>query len=153
MGRKVIAILLLFVLTIESVGLTVVLHLCSSGHTAEINAVNGILSEPDQEGCCCSDRCSDDELILQEQIAFQPAPCCTDIARYIKLDSDFYLPYTFSLFPIISLQPAVQFSLTKAQSEDSHCNFGKNNREPSPPLLPYRFLISIHQLKIAGHCC
>lgn len=153
MGRKIIALLLLLVLTIESIGFTVVYHLCSSAHEAEINSVNGFKSEPDQESCCCSDLCHDSGIPVKDEIAFQPTPCCTNVARYIKLESDFYPPVSFNIFPEIVVQPVLHFYLPQPESQNSFVNPFPSNGEHSPPLQPNRFLISVHQLKIAGHCC
>lgn len=153
MGRKIIALLLLLVLTIESIGFTVVYHLCSSAHESEINSVNGFKSKQDQESCCCSDLCHDTGIPVKDEIAFQPTPCCTNVARYIKLESDFYLPVSFNLLSEIVVQPVLHFCLPQPESHDLFTNSVLANGEHSPPLQSNRFLISVHQLKIAGHCC
>lgn len=153
MGRKIISLLLLLVMTIESIGFTVVLHLCSSAHEAEINSFNGFTAGTGQESCCCADLCHDSEVPVQDDIAFEPVPCCTNVARYIKLESDFYPPFTFSLFPFSSVLPVIQYDLPGQETEGLFLHNFLKNPEHSPPLHSNRFLISVHQLKIAGPCC
>jgi hypothetical protein len=155
MVRKFIAVTLLLIFTVETIGFTIRHHFCSVGHSDEITAINGFRSDvSDEEGCCCANEPrGSDAAQSATEISLVPQPCCTEIAAYLKFEFSSNLPATFLKVLEHPFSAIQLFGLTGIFEKESFSLITPHYSYFSPPLSGTDFLIFSHQRKIPAPCC
>ncbi len=155
MLKRILSLFLLAIFSLQTVGMTVMHHVCISHHSDRITALNGISAEA-ENGCCCLDSHDSCNPFLPEpdMLSIDREKCCQEKSSYLKFDFTAGVTGNLVLIPVFA---AVVYSIFDPTHQAdtltriiSHPFF----RYYSPPLTGVGFLLSIHQIKIPGdfHC-
>jgi hypothetical protein len=146
--KKFFAAFLLIVFTVETIGLTIIHHHCSMGHTPQITAVNG-LGGSETGDCCCGHEapCAGDPKD-EAALSLQAPPCCTELTTYLKLEVSANVIAIQTLSGSINDMETILPGIFDKAGFDAVLPVFRFNIDYSPPHSGTDFLITIKQLKI-----
>jgi hypothetical protein len=146
--RKCIAIFLLMIFTVETIGLTIIQHNCAMGQSREITAVNGL---GDAEGaCCCCDHESfcDEKLQETERMSLVAPPCCTEMTTYLKLEVCTNVLPPLTLTGTLDTHEIIMPGILEPKFDNPEIPVARYEIDYSPPHSASDYLITLNQLKI-----
>lgn len=155
MVKRLVALFLLAIFSLQTIGVTVMHHVCSSHHRDGITSINGISAET-ASGCCCSenkDGC-DPYSPHPERLSIVMENCCQEQSSYLKFQFTAGTTGTLMLIPVFAALLSQIFNPAHQEDTSTGINAHPYFRYYSPPLTGVGFLLSIHQIKIPQeiHC-
>ena len=149
MNKKFLTLSLIFVFTLSTAGLPVILHMCNITGTKSLVSCSDCKDEKkaeETESCCNTENSASNS----DETSFSQGnniSCCSDQLAQIKIDDEFSIKSVDKVQQNVSVVTVVSTSKTPEKNE----NYFLNDSGFSPePLYGKLLLKSIHQLKIAN---
>ena len=146
--QRILSVFMMLILLAGTTGITVLQHVCNSGKTREIKAMDGISLESASVCGCEEDEAGPPVGNDTDGVSLNASPCCISFTTFFRISFTTITTGPLFMVPLFDFQPVFNTNLTAKSLFDLIKPDQPFFRFHSPPLTGMKLLVSLHQIKI-----